>query len=179
MTKNLTMTKFVLIYNHNPNYFKIMKNFIKNIFSRKNSVEATPVVETKVAKPEQPTLEYLLGQAVKRQDIEEMYRLLKLGANPNGYGIYESPAYYCENTFIPESRSECRVMDLNYKYGNSSIPEGLQSKAVDKLLRSFGGRTSHEERQQYWRELERKEKKEKQDAERARQKRVAEILKEM
>lgn len=157
-----------------------MKNFFKNIFSRKkNSAEQTQVVETKVEKPEQPTLEYLLGQAVKRQDIEEMYRLLKLGANPNGYGIYESPAYYCENTFIPESRSECRVMDLNYKYGNSSIPEGLQSKAVDKLLRSFGGRTSHEERQQYWRELERKEKKEKQDAERARQKRVAEILKEM
>lgn len=155
-----------------------MKRFIKNFFSKKNTVETTPVVETKVAKPEQPTLEYLLGQAVKRQDIDEMYRLLKLGANPNGYGIYESPAYYCEDTFIPESSSECRVMDLNYKYGNSSIPEGLQSKAVDRLLRSFGGRTSHEEHQQHWRELERKEKKEKRDAEKARQKRVDELLNE-
>ena len=156
-----------------------MKNFIKNLFSKKNSVEATPVVETKVAEPEQPTLEYLLGQAVKRQDIDEMYRLLKLGANPNGYGIYESPSDYCENTFIPGSSHECRVMDLNYEYGNSSIPEGMKSKAVDKLLRSFGGRTSHEEHQQHWRELERKEKKEKRDAEKARQKRVEEILKEM
>lgn len=157
-----------------------MKNFFKNIFSRKkqNLVEATPVVETKVEKPE-PTPEYLLGEAVKRQDIDEMYRLLKLGANPNGYGIYVSPADYCEDTFIPESSSECRVMDLNYEYGNSSIPEGMKSKAVDKLLRSFGGRTSDEERQQYWRELERKEKKEKRDAEKARQKRVEEILKEM
>lgn len=154
-----------------------MKNFIKNLFSRKkNSVEATPVVETKVAKPE-PTLEYLLGEAVKRQDIDEMYRLLKLGANPNGYGIYESQSYYCEDTFIPGSSHECRIMDLNFEYGNSSIPEGLKSKAVDKLLRSFGGRTSDEERQKHWRELERKEKKEKQDAERARQKRVEEILK--
>lgn len=158
-----------------------MKHFIKKLFSKKtnqNSVEATPVVETKVEKPE-PTPEYLLGEAVKRQDIDEMYRLLKLGANPNGYGIYVSPADYCEDTFIPESSSECRVMDLNYKYGNSSIPEGLQSKAVDRLLRSFGGRTSHEEHQQHWRELERKEKKEKRDAENARQKRVEEILKEM
>lgn len=158
-----------------------MKRFIKNFFSKKtnqNSVEATPVVETKVEKPEQPTLEYLLGQAVKRQDIEEMYRLLKLGANPNGYGIYESNSYYCEDTFIPGTRSKCRVMDLNYKYGNSSIPEGLQSKAVDRLLRSFGGRTSHEEHQQHWRELERKEKKEKRDAEKARQKRVDELLNE-
>lgn len=158
-----------------------MKNFFKNIFSRKkqNSVEATPVVETIKVKHEQPTLEYLLGQAVKRQDIDEMYRLLKLGANPNGYGIYESNSYYCEDTFIPGSSHECRVMDLNYEYGNSSIPEGMKSKAVDKLLRSFGGRTSDEERQQYWRELERKEKKEKRDAEKARQKRVEEILKEM
>lgn len=157
-----------------------MKNFMKNLFSRKkNSVEATPVVETKVAKPEQPTLEYLLGQAVKRQDIEEMYRLLKLGANPNGYGIYESQSYYCEDTFIPGSSHECRVMDLNYEYGNSSIPEGMKSKAVDKLLRSFGGRTSDEEIQQYWREQEKKERKEKRDAEKARQKRVEEILKEM
>lgn len=158
-----------------------MNNFIKNIFSRKkqSSVEPTPVVETKVAKPEQPTLEYLLGEAVKRQDIDEMYRLLKLGANPNGYGIYESQSYYCEDTFIPGTSSKCRVMDLNYKYGNSSIPEGLQSKAVDRLLRSFGGRTSDEERQQYWKELERKERKEKRDAEKARQKRVEEILKEM
>ena len=156
-----------------------MKNFIKNLFSRKkNSAEQTQVVETKVEKPE-PTLEYLLGQAVKRQDIDEMYRLLKLGANPNGYGIYESQSYYCEDTFIPGSSHECRIMDLNYKYGNSSIPEGLQSKAVDRLLRSFGGRTSDEERQKHWRELERKEKMEKQDAERARQKRVEEILKEM
>lgn len=157
-----------------------MKNFIKNLFSRKkqNSVETTLVVETKVAKPE-PTLEYLLGQAVKRQDIDEMYRLLKLGANPNGYGIYESQSYYCEDTFIPGSSHECRVMDLNYEYGNSSIPEGMKSKAVDKLLRSFGGRTSDEERQQYWRELEKKERKEKRDAEKARQKRVEEILKEM
>ena len=55
----------------------------------------------------------------------------------------------------------------------------MKSKAVDKLLRSFGGRTSDEERQQYWRELERNEKKEKRDAEKARQKRVEEILKEM
>lgn len=157
-----------------------MKNFFKNIFSRKkqNLVEATPVVETKVEKPE-PTPEYLLGEAVKRQDIDEMYRLLKLGANPNGYGIYESQSYYCEDTFIPGSSHECRVMDLNYEYGNSSIPEGMKSKAVDKLLRSFGGRTSDEERQQYWRELEKKERKEKRDAEKARQKRVEEILKEM
>lgn len=155
-----------------------MKHFIKNLFSKKNSVEATPVVETIKSKPE-PTLEYLLGQAVKRQDIEEMYRLLKLGANPNGYGIYESNSYYCEDTFIPGSSHECRVMDLNYEYGNSSIPEGLKSKAVDKLLRSFGGRTSDEERQQYWRELEKKERKEKRDAEKARQKRVDELLKEM
>lgn len=157
-----------------------MKNFLKNIFSRKkqNSVEATPVVET-IAEKTKPTLEYLLGQAVKRQDIDEMYRLLKLGANPNGYGIYESNSYYCEDTFIPGSSHECRVMDLNYEYGNSSIPEGMKSKAVDKLLRSFGGRTSDEERQQYWRELERKEKKEKREAEKARQKRVEEILKEM
>ena len=159
-----------------------MKRFIKNFFSKKtnqNLVKATPVVETKVEKPEQPTLEYLLGQAVKRQDIEEMYRLLKLGANPNGYGIYESNSYYCEDTFIPGTRSKCRVMDLNYEHGNSSIPEGLKSKAVDKLLRSFGGRTSDEEIQQYWRELEKKERKEKKDAEKARQKRVEEILKEM
>lgn len=149
------------------------------MFSRKkNSAEQTQVVETKVEKPE-PTLEYLLGQAVKRQDIDEMYRLLKLGANPNGYGIYESQSYYCEDTFIPGSSHECRVMDLNYEYGNSSIPEGMKSKAVDKLLRSFGGRTSDEERQQYWRELEKKERKEKRDAEKARQKRVEEILKEM
>lgn len=149
------------------------------MFSRKkNSAEQTQVVETKVEKPE-PTLEYLLGQAVKRQDIDEMYRLLKLGANPNGYGIYESQSYYCEDTFIPGSSHECRIMDLNFEYGNSSIPEGMKSKAVDKLLRSFGGRTSDEERQQYWRELEKKERKEKRDAEKARQKRVEEILKEM
>lgn len=153
-----------------------MKHFIKNLFSKKNSVKATPVVETKVEKPEQPTIEYLLGQAVKRQDIEEMYRLLKLGANPNGYGIYESNSYYCEDTFIPGTRSKCRVMDLNYEHGNSSIPEGLKSKAVDKLLRSFGGRTSDEEIQQYWRELEKKERK--RDAEKARQKRVDELLNE-
>ena len=153
-----------------------MKNFFKNIFSRKkqNSVEATPVVETIKVKPEQPTLEYLLGQAVKRQDIDEMYRLLKLGANPNGYGIYESNSYWCEDTFIPGSSHECRVMDLNYEYGNSSIPEGMKSKAVDKLLRSFGGRTSDEEIQQYWREQEKK----KRDAENARQKRVDELLNE-
>lgn len=157
-----------------------MKNFFKNIFSRKkqNSVEATPVVETIKVKPEQPTLEYLLGQAVKRQDIDEMYRLLKLGANPNGYGIYESQSYYCEDTFIPGTRSKCRVMDLNYEHGNSSIPEGLKSKAVDRLLRSFGGRTSDEEIQQYWRELEKKERKEKREAENARQKRVDELLNE-
>ncbi|MDY4884700.1 MAG: hypothetical protein SO141_00375 [Alphaproteobacteria bacterium] len=157
-----------------------MKNFFKNIFSRKtneNLVETTPVVETIKAKPE-PSLEYLLGQAVKRQDIDEMYRLLKLGANPNGYGIYESNSYYCEDTFIPGSSHECRIIDLNYEYGNSSIHEGLKYKAVDKLLRSFGGRTSDEEHQQYWRELERKEKKEKREAENARQKRVDELLNE-
>lgn len=157
-----------------------MKNFFKNIFSRKtneNLVETTPVVKTIKAKPE-PSLEYLLGQAVKRQDIDEMYRLLKLGANPNGYGIYESNSYYCEDTFIPGSSHECRIIDLNYEYGNSSIHEGLKSKAVDKLLRSFGGRTSYEERQQHWRELERKEKKEKKEAEKARQKRVDELLNE-
>lgn len=158
-----------------------MKHFIKKLFSKKtnqNTVETTPVVET-IAEKTKPTLEYLLGQAVKRQDIEEMYRLLKLGANPNGYGIYESNSYYCEDTFIPGTRSKCRVMDLNYEHGNSSIPEGLKSKAVDRLLRSFGGRTSDEEIQQYWRELEKKERKEKREAENARQKRVEEILKEM
>ena len=157
-----------------------MKNFFKNMFSRKtneNLVETTPVVETIKAKPE-PSLEYLLGQAVKRQDIDEMYRLLKLGANPNGYGIYERNSYYCEDTLIPGSSHECRIIDLNYEYGNSSIHEGLKYKAVDKLLRSFGGRTSDEERQQHWRELERKEKKEKKEAEKARQKRVDELLNE-
>ena len=184
LTKNLTMTKFVLLYNSKPNYYYIM-NIFKKLFSKKNKVEATPVVETpSPAKSEPapaPTLEYLLGEAVQKQDIDEMYRLLELGANPNGKGVYVSPSCTYYNTVIPEMASDCRIMDLNYEYGNSFRPEGLKSTAVDKLLRAYGGTTSYDDYEQCRRELAEAEARKKKDAEKAeegRQKRVDEILKE-
>ena len=182
MTKSLTMTKFVLLYNSKPNCYYIMKNFFKKLFSKKNTVEATPVVETEMpatSEPETaPTLEYLLGEAVKKQDINEMYRLLELGANPNGNGIYVSPAYTCDDTVIPEMASDCRIMDLNYEGGNSSRPEGLKSVAVDKLLRAYGGTTSYEDYEQRRRKWAEEDERKKKEAEATRQKRVDEILKE-
>ena len=112
-----------------------MANFFKELFSsrKKATYEEQRTAEI--------TLNHQLGEAVKKQDIEEIKRLLTIGANPNGNGIFmlqtRSTNEDDEQTFPIEKR----IMDLNYENGNSFRPEGLKSVEVEKLLRSFGGKT--------------------------------------
>ena len=96
-------------------------------------------------------LNHQLGEAVKKQDIEEIKRLLTIGANPNGNGIFMLQIRSTNEDDEPTFPIEKRIMDLNYENGNSFRPEGIKSAEVDELLRSFGGKTSadlYSERQQ-------------------------------
>ncbi len=113
-----------------------MTNFFKELFSSRKKATYEEARQAEIE------LNHQLGEAVKKQDIEEISRLLKLGANPNGNGIFmlqiRSANVDDEQTFPIEKR----IMDLNYENGNSFRPDGMKSAEVDELLRLFGGKTS-------------------------------------
>ena len=113
-----------------------MTNFFKDLFSSRKKATYEEARQAEIE------LNHQLGEAVKKQDIEEIKRLLTIGANPNGNGIFMLQTRSADEDEEQTFPIEKRIMDLNYENGNSFRPEGRKSAEVDELLRSFGGKTS-------------------------------------